>query len=129
MQHDTLTQQIRHQCRACHNICFTPDGGPPEPAEGYRCEGCEAAGYERYDFDKSQPRPEPPLDAGSAEGASLAAEPEAAPGASPSQDPAENAGSEARPSAEPKSADAENGEAPVEQAAQPQTVAVGPVAE
>jgi hypothetical protein len=57
MIHNTNNQQVRHQCRACHNICFTPDGGPPEPAEGYRCEACEAAGYERYDFDKSLPNP------------------------------------------------------------------------
>jgi hypothetical protein len=90
--HDTLNQQIRHKCRACHNICFTPDGSPPEPAEGYRCEGCEAAGYERYDFDKSLPRPE-------------AAVAEPTPPTNPEQ-PIEPP-SEARPSAEPKSTEGE----------------------
>jgi hypothetical protein len=60
--HDTLNQQVREKCRACHNVCYVSadaDGvAPPVAAEGYRCEGCEAAGYERYDFDKSLPRPD-----------------------------------------------------------------------
>jgi hypothetical protein len=83
----TQANTIRQTCRACHNICFTPEGSPAIGTEGYRCEACEAAGYERYDFDKSLPRPE-------------GVTPEAAiaePGEAPDT-------SEARPSDEPKSA-------------------------
>ena len=83
----TQANTIRQTCRACHNICFTPEGSPAIGPEGYRCEGCEAAGYERYDFDKSLPRPEGAI-----------AEPEPEPP------------SEARPSDEPKSADEPQGE-------------------
>lgn len=61
MIHNTNNQQVRETCRACHNICYVSadaDGvAPPVAAEGYRCEGCEAANYERYDFDKSLPNP------------------------------------------------------------------------
>jgi hypothetical protein len=93
--HDTLNQQVRQECRACHNVCFVSadaDGvAPPVPAEGYRCEACEAAGYERYDFDKSLA----PMDA---------TEPTEA------TEQGEATGSEARPSDEPKSGDEPQGE-------------------
>jgi hypothetical protein len=95
--HDTLSQQVRETCRACHNVCYVSadaDGNaPPVPAEGYRCEGCDAAGYERYDFDKSLPRPE-----------GAVAEP--TPPTNPEQptEPTEPTDGEARPSDEPKSA-------------------------
>ena len=86
----TQANTIRQTCRACHNICFTPEGSPAIGPEGYRCEGCEAAGYERYDFDKSLPRPEP----------TDATDPE----------PLPDSPSEARPSDEPKSTDEPQGE-------------------
>jgi len=107
--HDTLNQQVRQTCRACHNVCFVSadaDGvAPPVPAEGYRCEGCEAAGYERPDFDKSLA----PMDAtepGEATEATGDTEPIEA--TEPTE--ATDATSEARPSDEPKSADDPQGE-------------------
>ena len=111
--HDTLNQQVRQTCRACHNVCFVSadaDGvAPPVPAEGYRCEGCEAAGYERPDFDKSLPSPE----------AAIAEPVEPTPPTEPSEAPDPNEPtSEARPSDEPKSADDPQGEV-VEVAAAP----------
>lgn len=111
---DTINQQVRETCRACHNVCLVDadEGGVarPVPAEGFRCEGCEKAGYERYDFDKSLPRPEPPLDATPSESASVQdtgtpsiASSIAAPGTPEGDAPAPEPASEARPSDEPKS--------------------------
>jgi hypothetical protein len=93
----TQANTIRQTCRACHNICFTPEGSPAIGPEGYRCEGCETAGYERYDFDKSLPRPEG------------ATEPTPPPEPVQPTEPPDDA-SEARPSDEPKSADEAQGE-------------------
>ena len=134
----TQANTIRQTCRACRNICFTPEGSPAIGPEGYRCEACETAGYERYDFDKSLPRPEAtepgeateaaeatdateqseatgrmdavPFDVASAEAASPAAKAEEPLGASPSPDPAASDTSEARPSDEPKSGDGDSTE-------------------
>lgn len=97
----TQANTIRQTCRACHNICFTPEGSPSIGREGYRCEACETAGYERRDFDKSLPPPH--FDAEPVEAATPVAKVEEASGSSPSPDPVENADSEARPSVEPKS--------------------------
>jgi hypothetical protein len=96
----TQANTIRQTCRACHNICFTPEGSPATGPEGYRCEACETAGYERYDFDKSLPRPE-------------ATEPgEATDAAEPTDatEQGEATASEARPSDEPKSGDGDSTE-------------------
>lgn len=83
---------FRQVCRACNSVCFVQEG-TEIPDEGYRCEACENANYERYSFDKSLPHPEP-----------------ADPFVQPSEDssaPDSGERSEARPSAEPKSPDVE----------------------
>lgn len=84
-------QLVRHECRACKNICFTPLG-PKVPDEGYRCEACENANYERHDFDKSLPSPE----------AAIVEPVEPTPPTDPNE-PTDSTDSEARPSDEPKS--------------------------
>ena len=96
----TQANTIRQTCRACHNVCFTPEGSPAIGPDGYRCEACETAGYERYDFDKSLPRPE-------------ATEPGEATEATEATDATEQGEateSEARPSDEPKSGDGDSTE-------------------
>lgn len=45
--------QVRQVCRACHNVCFVPEGTEIDEQLGYRCEACEDADYERHHFDRT----------------------------------------------------------------------------